>query len=150
MWRSKVLTVGRGHADGYQGLRGDGMRSSRRSTVPWHHLSFLLPPALAIVLLFAVSTLTYAIVPPPIIAPIVVAGDPDDTGPYYLTRQQGTGPEASMAVGDQAMVDGAPLATAHDTEVQETATRNARIWRYLQGLVIGITGHFPGLAILIH
>ena len=86
MWRLKALTVGRGHADGYQGLRGDGMRSSRRSTVPWHHLSFLLPPALAIVLLFAVSTLTYAIVPPPIIAPIVVAGDPDDPGnPSYRT-----------------------------------------------------------------
>lgn len=89
MKRSMTREVGRGHTDGIQGLRGNGMKTSRRSGADARCLSYWIPPVLAILALLLTWSSIPAKVPPPIIEPAVVAGDPDDPGNPQYCRQGG-------------------------------------------------------------
>jgi hypothetical protein len=71
-------------------------------------LGILLPPVLAILISLLVVPNAGAFVPPPVILPIVVPGDPDDPAPDYASNNEPNlnELERSSSSGSNSRLDG--------------------------------------------
>jgi hypothetical protein len=135
MWRSKRGDGNQSRSEGLPGLRGEAMKTPRRSGRVSTRPGMLLVSLLALLAsVLAVSTAA-AILPPPIL-PIIVPGDPDDPDIPYNARPGAVIERPDGSADDaRAVMDSDPLGTTTDATASGPYVTLLRDHRVLSGML---------------